>query len=189
MTAASPAAPSPLRFLAPLTGLATGYVAALVQVRFAPVGLFPLLLGVVTGAAVAAVFTLTGGEGRRLRFFAATAAAGLALAAVHFGSYLQAKAAADEELATFEQMQRSYPQANLLQHMPRPLGGFGEYVRHELDVGRRLGPLPIEGRLLVLWWVIDGLLVWVGATVTVLVLGERQTKSSVASPPSPGDAA
>jgi hypothetical protein len=165
--------------------LATGYVAALVQVRFAPVGLFPLLLGVVTGLAVAAVFSMTGGDGRRLRFLSATGATLLALASVHYGSYLQAKAASDEEMTTFEQMQRSFPQANLLQNLPRPLGGFGEYVRRELDIGRKLGPLPIEGSWLVLWWLIDGLLVWVGATVTALMLGERRVAAATSeSPPS-----
>jgi len=187
----APAALSPLRYLAPWTGLATGLVAALVQVRFAPVGLFPVLLGVVTGASVAAVFTMTGGGGLRMRFLSATAAAALALAAVHYGSYLQAQAAADEEMATFEQMQRTFPQANLLHNMPQPLGGFGEYVERELDVGRRLGPLPVDGRLLILWWVIDGLLVWVGATVTALILGERPAAASPKSAPQPppGDAA
>lgn len=164
---------------APLVGLVIGFLASLIQATYAPVGLFPLLVGVAIGAAVGGSFFLVGGSGRRGPFLSATLAAGVCLASLHYLSYLHAKAGADADVAAHQKaiqnvLQNAAGQGAEIKNVPIPPSGvatFREYIGREWDVGRKLGPLSVRGPLLLFWWIIDGLLLWVGATVAALVIG------------------
>jgi hypothetical protein len=152
-------------------GLAVGYVAALLQTIRAPVGLFPLATGIVTGALVGAVAKSAGG-GRLAVFLAATVASGACLATVHYFSYRQAKAAIESQNATLDELRAKFPDTQAPIVTTPELTGFRDYLEREWEIGRKLGPLPVRGSLLLLWWFIDALLLWVGACVTALIIGK-----------------
>jgi len=167
-------------FASPIVGLAVGYAGATLQTKFAPVGLFPLLVGAAVGIGVAILLRV--GEAARARAFVAAATVGVLLcgATIHYLSYVQARVAADAEYAEYQRVLHAFQQMNV-GTPPTPLDSFGEYVRSELRDGRPLGPIHITGSALVLWWTIDALLLWVGAMVAALLLREKPATEAAAS--------
>ena len=63
-----------IAYLSPLVGVALGYGATELQREFAPVGLFPVLVGIATGLAIVACLRLSGHTSARAHGLAALAA-------------------------------------------------------------------------------------------------------------------
>lgn len=175
MTAAPRSLPI-FAYLSPLIGLATGYGASQLEARFAPVGLFPLLVGATTGIGVIACMRVAACGCRGGATTSAIVAALLAVGLMHYQSYRAAFAASDLEWQTFQKVQQAAPNAKL-NNIPTPLGSIEDFVRREMLHGRMLGNRPIRGSWLVAWWAIDGLLVVLAAAAAAFFLSTPPTPS------------
>lgn len=168
----------PLQVLLPSTaaalpvGVVLGVAAHWVEQRFAPVGLFPLLVGVVVGAASFGVGKLLDRTGRVTLWLSTTVAALACCGTLHAASYYAAVQAAEADVETHRRMLQAFPQKGFV---PPPPGidSFGDFLAREWDVGRKLGPKSIRHGWLGLWWALDGLALLVGALSTALFCGER----------------
>jgi hypothetical protein len=174
MTAAAPRSLPIFAFLSPLIGLATGYGASQLEARFAPVGLFPLLVGAATGIGVIACMRVAGCGSRRGTTAAAVAAAMFAVGVMHSQSYHAAVAHSHAEWDTFQKVQQAAGNAKL-NNIPSPINGPRDFVERQLRNGRLLGSRPVRGVGLVVWWTVDALLVTVGAAAAAFYLSTPPT--------------
>lgn len=174
---------APMRVLLPSTaaalplGIVLGWAAHWVEQRFAPVGLFSLLVGVVVGGASFGVGKLLGRTGRVTLWLSTTVAALACCGTLHWAGYRTAVRAAEADVETHRRMLQAFPQKGFLPPPPG-IGSFGDFLAREWDVGRKLGPKSIRHGWLGLWWALDGLALLVGALSTALFCGERSRNPS-----------
>jgi hypothetical protein len=169
---------APLRILAPpvlaalAVGAAAGFAANWLERRFAPVGLFPLLIGAAVGLAMFGVGWTLHRVGRVSLALSTTVAVLVCGAAMHYASYLSARRAADVDFENHQRMLQAFPQKGFVTPPPE-VGSFGDFLRREWELGRKLGPKTIAGAWLGLWWALDWFALWIGALVAALFCGER----------------
>jgi len=143
-----------------LLGIAAAASALAVQRIFAPLGLFPLLAGVVLGGLLV-VLMRAGHVGHR-----PTLVVGAALAVVatvvgqHFLSYRQAVRAANAGRGPW--VAALFPE-----HVPPQ--SFAQFLREEARHGRPVGPLTASGLWAWFTWALDALLLATPAMVLVVV--------------------
>lgn len=143
-----------------LLGIAAAASALAVQRIFAPVGLFPLLAGVVLGGLLV-VLMRAGHVGHRPTLVVGAALAVLVtVVGQHFLSYRQAVQAASGGRAPW--VAALFPE-----HAPPP--SFAEFLRDEARHGRPVGPLTASGPWAWLTWAVDALLLAIPAIVLVVV--------------------
>ncbi len=181
---AQPFAPKPARFTwpglclavlaAPVVGLVWARIGQVVQSYFAPVVLFPILVGVFTGLTVVGLVRLLRLGHRPTILLAAVLAAAVAAAGEHCFSYLSRYywqrptiAAGEKGGGTIFPADSSDPFFGELARDMAP--GFGRYLRVQAERGR---PLP-GGCLAKGWaawfsWAIDALLLAAGAVAVTL---------------------
>jgi hypothetical protein len=150
--------------LAPVIGLALAWAAQVVQSYFAPLILFPVLLGIFAGMAVVGLARVAQIGNRSTIILAAVLAAVVAAALEHYFAYLSAyywqRPSMDASLAVGQD-------ASALIWKTAP--GFGEYLQLQAVRGRPLlFGFVAQGWLAWLSWAIDSLLV-VAAAVAVIV--------------------
>lgn len=161
-------------------GIALGFAAQWVERRFAPVGLFPLLVGAVIGAASFGVGRLLGRTGRISLWFSTTLAALACCGTMHYASYLAAVRAAEADFETHQRLLQAFPQKGFVAP-PAGVGTLGDFLAREWNVGRKLGPKTISHGWLGLWWALDALALLVAALSTALFCGERDRPTQPAS--------
>jgi hypothetical protein len=129
-----------------LVGLAAAWVAEIGQAYFAPLLLFPLLVGVAVGAVMVGLMRI-GQVGHRPTIVLGTVlAVTVTVAGQHYLGYLAAN---------------HWPSAEL-----RAMRPFGEFLQQQADRGRPLlGDLVVHGTLAWVTWAVDGLLVLAAALV------------------------
>jgi len=153
-------------------GLAAGWIATMVAARFAPLVVFPLVVGAVLGIVLIGAAQLLQSGRRPTILAAAVAAALVAVGAQHYFSYLDA-CRKMEESRTIRDAEAAFAQI-----MPdrRPAGPF-DYLRSRAAVGRRM-PFGYVARGPMAWlsWVVDGLLV-VAGTMAVVVFATDSKKT------------
>ena len=148
-------------------GLAAGWIATVVAVRFAPLVVFPLAVGAVLGVVLIGAAQLLQNDRRQTILAAATMAALVAVGAQHYFSYLEANREM-EESQTIKDAKAAF--ADIMADR-RPTGFF-DYLRQQAAIGRRM-PLGYVARGPMAWlsWAVDGLLVVAGTMAVVVFAG------------------
>lgn len=154
-------------------GLALAWVAVIAGEYFAPLLLFPLLVGVVTGATAVGLVRLCQ-IGNRTTILAGTVLAALvAIAGQHYVKYRVAQQAAAKELETFQKAQSRFP--DLVRGFPSPpAANFAQYMSWQAAHGREIAyGYVARGWMAWLSWAVDGLLV-LASSLALARLAVRQ---------------
>jgi hypothetical protein len=175
--------------LAMIVGLLVGGLAVLLQQFYAPFVIFPLLVGMLAGAATLLPLWLVRPRRFILTIVAALSATLGCQVAYHYGTYVVARNEIDR--AAKEEVARS-KLANQLGDgglaieavVPEPIS-LGKYYEVQWYVGRPLGKSRVTGPMLVGWWIFDGLLMWLGAS---LVTASFVTRPAARPAPKPATA-
>ena len=158
-----------------IIGLAAGWIATVVAVRFAPLVVFPLAVGAVLGVVLIGVSRLLQSDHGKTILTAAVAAALVAVAAQHYFSYLDAKRKM-EESKTIKDAKQAFAEI-VRDRLP---AGPCDYLRTQAAVGRRM-PFGYVARGPMAWlsWCVDGLLVVAGTMgVVVFAAGSGKQKET-----------
>lgn len=143
-------------------GAALAWVAVLAGSYFAPLLLFPLLVGAVTGAVVTALVRASQ-LGNRATILLGTGLAALTVVAgQHYFQYLAAYRPAPKDAQAFQTL------------MPAVVPSFPEYLQRIASRGRRINGRPLGGAAFA-WssWAVEGLLT-LGAALAMTALASRQ---------------
>ncbi len=155
-----------------LIGLAVGWIATQVGMRFAPLVIFPLVVGVVLGACLLGMTQLLQTSHRPTVFSAALLSALITVGSQHYFSYLDANRRMEESQST-QKAQAAFAEI-MRDHLP---DGPLNYLRRQAILGR---PMPFgwvaRGPMAWLSWLVDGLLVVAGA-MTVVFFACRGNRS------------
>lgn len=141
--------------LGALLAIGAGFAAVFIQAHFSPVGLFPLMLGALTGLATGVLWN---GHVRKTKgkvLLSALTAGLICLATLHYGSYFLASLTRDKsKIEVPAQVALIDPDA------ASRLNGaqsFPDYIAKEWRRGRTLGSLQVTGAWLALWYALDAL--------------------------------
>ncbi|HUY34472.1 MAG TPA: hypothetical protein VMV69_17135 [Pirellulales bacterium] len=151
-----------------LAGAAMGWLAARVQPYFAPLVVFPVLVGLLLSMALIAGLRVCSLAHAPTTFAGAVLAAVLAVGGQHYWSYRAACDAQAGAQANLDKARRAFPDlANRLMSPPPPAGTV-EYLRAEADRGRKLFGHRVRGRGLWSWWALEAVLVFVAAILPLV---------------------
>lgn len=155
-----------------LVGSAIGWLSHLVGARFAPLVLFPLLVGLVLGAVVAGAMRVVG-WGSYGNAWTMTTAAVLALLTTQHGlAYRDAVVRAVEDAKTYERAVQAFPE-QVAGRIPTPPSDVVDFLRRQAQSGRPVGSYRLRGPAAWISWLIDGLIIWASASF-VVVRGMRR---------------
>jgi hypothetical protein len=150
--------------VAPLFGLVWAWVAEVAQSYFAPIILFPILLGILAGLSIVGLVRFTQLGHRPTILLAVVLTAAVASAGQHYFGYLAAYSHTGSSVPTST---ATGPDLSLLFQQMRP--SFGEYICAQARRGRPLlGGYVAQGWLAWLTWAIDGLLGVAGAVAVTI---------------------
>lgn len=159
-------------------GVLTGAAAAVAGAWFHPAVVFPLLVGVVLGAAVVLLMRASQTGHRPTVVTGAVLAAVCCAGAQHYFSYRSACRRHDRAVADSYQKTQMLLQAPpefaraLLDRVPPGPGTFGQYMLRQAREGRPVGPWLARGWLAWLSWSVDGLLA-AGAALALVAASMR----------------
>ena len=147
---------------APAAGLIYGWIGAMVQPHFAPLILFPLLLGVFAGLTIVGVVRFARIGNRPTIFLAALLAAAVAVAGQHYFSYLSAYYWTPPTVSPTTGQDLSALRRELAP-------SFGEYLCAQARRGRPLvGGYVAHGAMAWFCWAMDALLVAAAAVAATI---------------------
>ncbi len=150
-------------------GAVAAWLAVGAQFYFAPLLLFPLLVGLGVGAACVGLMRLTQVGNRPTIVLGVLLAAAVAVAGQHYLDYRQALARSLHEI---EALQRSGP-VPITRLPAAPPQGFADYLRQQADAGRPVtAKWSVRGWRAWLSWAVDGLLV-VAAALAMAIPAAR----------------
>lgn len=159
-------------------GLFVGGGAVFLQRLYAPFGVFPLLIGMLVGAAALIPLLAVRRRSFLLTIVVAFFAALGCSVAHHYGTFLVARREMIQN-AEAENQARRHIEAQLAQQgqfveaaTPKPIT-LGEYYEYQWHVGRPLGEKRVVGAGLAGWWALDGLLIWFGAAIVTASFSTR----------------
>ncbi len=157
---------------APALGAVVAWMAVIAQseFNFAPLVIFPLLVGVLLGAMLVGLIRL-GQAGNRATAVVSTVAAVLvAVVGGHYFSYL----AVGDDAETLRIAREALPD-QLRGRIPKPPADFLGFLRQQAAEGRELHVLDYKATGVFAWlsWVVDGLLV-LAAALALVVPAMRQ---------------
>lgn len=154
-------------------GTATAWIAFGVQKHFSPLGLFPVLVGLLVGVTLAGLMRLVHVAGRSTIVLGAIVASAVAVFGQHYFSYQEQRETAQRQAAQFRMAAQAHP--DLVRGTPpQPASGVFEYLRWQAIRGR-----SIAGRIVArrgwAWtsWALDGCLT-LFAALLVIVPASRQ---------------
>jgi len=156
-----------------LFGGGAGTAAALLQRWFAPIGVFPLAVGVIAGLATGGLWAGRGGGSKRAILASASLAAFVCFATLHLASYFIAERDAENRRREVrEQMFKLVPEPGVEFDQAESGSTLRRYFSEQWYVGRKLGEQRIKGWTLAAWWIGDALLLWLGATFAAAGVGK-----------------
>ena len=163
-----------------LFGVGSGTAAALLQRWFAPVGVFPLAVGIIAGLATGGLWAGRGGGSKRAILASASLTALVCIATLHLASYFIAERDAEiRRREVREQMFKLVPEPGVAFDQPENGSSLHRYFSEQWYVGRKLGEQRIKSWALAAWWIGDALLLWLGATLAAAGVGKPlPTRSS-----------
>jgi len=153
---------------APLLGAIAAWGAHAAEPYFAPLVIFPLVVGLILGAMLVGLLRTVQLAHRPTIWTGVVLAAVVAVAGQHYLAYRAARAAALRDAEKYQQARSAFPeqvQGRLPHVPPNPL----DYMQREASRGRPLlGQYRARGWLTWLSWGVDGLLVLAAAVLVVL---------------------
>ncbi|MBA4020351.1 MAG: hypothetical protein C0483_24585 [Pirellula sp.] len=156
-----------------LFGVGSGTAAALLQRWFAPIGVFPLAVGVIAGLATGGLWAGRGGGSKRAILASASLAAFVCIATLHLASYFIAERDAEiRRREVHEQMFKLVPEPGVEFDQAENGSTLRRYFSEQWYVGRKLGEQRVKGWVLAAWWIGDALLLWLGATLAAAAVGK-----------------
>jgi hypothetical protein len=173
--------------LSVFSGVLVGVAAVFLQKVYSPFGVFPLIVGMLAGGATLLPLL----SARRRGFILAVSAALIAALACtvthHLGTFLLARREILEEAervaAAYQALQKEMggQRTAVVAADPTPIG-LKEYYELQWQIGRPLGESTVNKGMLLAWWILDGMLVWLGASIVTVAFG---TGSRSSAPPPP----
>jgi hypothetical protein len=156
-----------------LAGLIVGAAAVFLQRVYAPFGVFPLIVGMLTGGATLLPLLFVRSRGFGLVVSAALLASFGCAAAYHYGTFLMARrdllVEADRIAAAHRAIELEAGKALNVGTSPAKPITLAEYYELQWQVGRSLGTeVKVRGWMLAAWWILDGLLIWLGAAIVAV---------------------
>lgn len=151
-----------------ILGTIVAWAAVDAQFYFAPLLIFPLLVGLSLGGLLIVLMRI-GQTGHRPSIIWGTILAALiAVVGQHFFSYLSAQEVDQEQAQLVAKARQALPQS-LADRLPAAPDGFFDFMRQQANRGRPL-VLGYSARGWFAWfsWAIDGLLVLAGALAVVI---------------------
>jgi hypothetical protein len=148
-------------------GAATAWLADRAGQHWAPLAVFPLLVGLALGAALAGLMRL-GQVGNRATILAG-ALVGVTVAVVgqHYAAYLAACDVARQDAATFRLAREAFGH-QVAGRLPTPPAGLTDFLRREARRGRPISKgVSARGTAAWLTWMLDALLLATAALVLV----------------------
>ena len=164
---------------AALLGGIAAWGAVTVQGFFAPLVLFPLIVGVLLGAMLVGLLRAAQVGNRPTLWTGAILAAAVAVAGQHYLSYRDAVHRYEKEDAELVHKARTLFPDQFKDRVPEPPSSFAEYMRRQAKDGRPLfrarGGTPVNASGLAAWasWTLDALLGLIAA-VAVMIPALRQ---------------
>jgi hypothetical protein len=162
-----------------LAGLTVGAAAVFLQRLYAPFGVFPMIIGMLTGGATLVSLLLVRSRGFGLVVFAALLAALGCTVAYHYGTFLLARRDLLREAEQVAEARRAIEKesagAMAIDTSPAKPITLAEYYELQWHIGRPLGEKKVRGPMLAAWWILDGLLIWLGAAVVTASFTARPT--------------
>ena len=154
----------------PVLGAAVAWVATVAQshLHFAPLVIFPLLVGVSLGAMLVGLMRISQLGNRPTILLATVLAAGVTVAAQHYIPYWTHRQQVEEDARARRDARQTLPEeARGL--IPEVSVSFVAFMRREATLGRALWPgYRVRGWAVWLTWVVDGLLVFAAAMAMVV---------------------
>jgi hypothetical protein len=138
--------------LSAVLGLLIAWAAVVAEGYFAPLLLFPLVVGVVLGGTIVLAMRVCQVGHRPTIWLGALLAASVAIAGEHYFSFQKDQRQWARDPKKLAQIQLVAPE-----RIPPPR--FGEYLKWSAARGWRFGPYTVRGGLVWLAWSIDALLV------------------------------
>lgn len=148
-------------------GAVVGWLAHLVQGRFAPLVVFPLLTGAVLGIVLALAMRAFGWGHRATSWYGVALAALVAVVLQHALGYRDAVRRAETDIEKYQQALQAFPE-QLAGRLPRPPEGPIEYFRRQAERGRPVGGYRLRGAAVYASWMVDAALLWLAATAVVV---------------------
>jgi hypothetical protein len=143
-------------------GLLLAWAAHEIGKSFAPLVIFPLVVGFVLGASIVVLMGLCQMGHRPTAWLAVGLAGAAVVVGQHYFSYREAAAEANRSSATVERAQAAFGELVRSRLPPAP-SGLIDYLRRQAAVGRPLGTIlgeyTAKGAVAWLLWALDGLLV------------------------------
>ncbi|MBN2579227.1 MAG: hypothetical protein JXB10_09570 [Pirellulales bacterium] len=149
-------------------GLLVAWAAVDAQFYFAPLLLFPILVGVLLGALLVLLMRMAQIGHRPTIVCGTILAAGLTIWGMHYLTYLSNRRTAAAESANLEKAQRLQPEFAALR-LPAPPDNFFQYMKEKAVQGRRIfHPYYFRGVYAWLLWSVEALLL-TAATLLVAI--------------------
>ncbi len=149
-------------------GGATAWLAFGIQKRFAPLGLFPILLGLAMGITLAGLMRLVHVAGRSTIVAGTVVAVTVAVFGQHYFSYQEQRQEAERQAAQFRMAARAHPDI-VRGAPPVPANGAFEFLRWQAIRGRPItGTIVARGGWAWASWALDGGLVLLAALLVVI---------------------
>lgn len=164
--------------VAPVLGAIAALVAVSAQFFFAPLLIFPILIGIGLGGMLVGLQRVAQVGHRPTLWLGAVVAAAAAIGGQHYISYREARSRIEQQEAeNILEAQQKAPNLppEFFQGMgPRPPANFAEYMRHQAADGRPIiGQRRASGTWAWVSWAIDGLLLLLAAGA-VMIPASRQ---------------
>jgi hypothetical protein len=147
---------------------ALAWLAVVVAGQFAPLVIFPILVGLVLGVTLVGLARLTQVGNRPTVVWGAILASAVAVVGQHYGCYRGDGELVRNQAESFRRAESKYP-GLVLGTAPQPAGSLLEYLRRQADEGRPLlAGYVARGPAAWASWTADGLLVLAAALLVVL---------------------
>lgn len=159
-------------------GTAVAWLAFGIQKHFAPLGLFPILVGLALGVTLAGLIRLVQVANRSTILLGTFVACGAAVIGQHYFSYQEQRETAMRQAALFRMAAQAQP--GMVQGSPpEPASGLVEYLRWQALRGRPIvGETIARGGMAWASWGFDASLILVAALV-VIIPASRQPYCNV----------
>jgi len=155
-------------------GVLVAWAASVAEEKFAPLIVFPLLVGVGLGALAVGLMRLGQVGNRPTVLLGAVLAAGVTVVGQHYVRYRAERARVERQVEEFRRAHLAYPKLTE-GHEPSPPADVVSYLQAQARIGREMKMRGYVARGWVAWltWAIDGLLV-LAATLAMVVPAMRQ---------------
>lgn len=155
-------------------GAMAGWMAVVAQSYFAPLVIFPLLVGVGLGAMIVGLTRLTQVGNRRTLWLGTLLAVLVTVLGQHYFNYRLTRSAQQQRFEKFRIAKENFPK-DVVGQIPQPPPNFLAFMRREAAEGRDMDVLDYTATGAMAWlsWAVDGLLI-LAATAAMVAPAIRQ---------------